>query len=70
MVNAVQALAEAGTKIVPDTLVVSGGGSSGSFEGLAATLMKYVGSLKTQPSGGSIVAPKKEKKTTSRKKAA
>jgi regulator of protease activity HflC (stomatin/prohibitin superfamily) len=42
LVNAVTALAERGLKFVPEILVMGGDGT-GSVDGLAATLMKYLG---------------------------
>lgn len=42
MVNAVTALADRGLKFVPEILVMGGEGN-GSVDGLAATLMKYLG---------------------------
>ena len=45
LVNAITVLAEKGVKIVPETLVMSGGaGGSGALDGVAGTLMKYLGS--------------------------
>ena len=44
LVNAVTVLAEKGAKLVPDTLVMGGGQGSGSFDGIAATLMKFLSS--------------------------
>ena len=45
VVNVVTALAERGLKFVPNILVMGGGGNTGSMDGLAATLMQYVGGL-------------------------
>ncbi len=45
IVNIVKALAEKNIKVVPDILVT--GGNGGGVEGLAATLMKYLGDKKT-----------------------
>lgn len=42
LVNAITVLAERGIKLVPDTLVMGGGGG-GAIEGLAATLMNHFG---------------------------
>ena len=43
MVNAVTSLADRGLKFTPEILVVGGDGGGGSMDGLAATLMKYLG---------------------------
>jgi len=43
LVNSINALAEKGIKIVPEILVAGGGGGSGAIEGLAASLMGYLG---------------------------
>ena len=45
IVNIVKALAEKNIKVVPDILVT--GANGGGVEGLAATLMKYLGDKKT-----------------------
>jgi len=44
LINAITVLAEKGTKFVPEILVLGGGGggSSGSIDGIAATLMKFL----------------------------
>lgn len=52
LVNAVTVLAEKQAKFVPEILVMGGAGGSGSIDGLAATLMKYLGG-----SGGGAAAP-------------
>ena len=44
-VNAIDALSKSGNRFVPEILV-SGGGSGGALDGLAATLMKYLGERK------------------------
>ena len=46
-VNAVTVLAERNAKVMPDILVTGGGGS---LDGLAATLMKYLGQAPVQES--------------------
>ncbi|HET6455001.1 MAG TPA: SPFH domain-containing protein [Armatimonadota bacterium] len=56
LVNSINALAEKGIKIVPEILVAGGGGGSGAIEGLAASLMGYLGSPRqkgamSQPGG-------------------
>lgn len=51
LVNAVTVLAERNAKFVPDILVMGGAGGTGSIDGLAASLMKYLGGL----GGGSAV---------------
>lgn len=43
LVNAVTVLAERNAKFIPEILVMGGAGSGGSLDGLAATLMKYLG---------------------------
>jgi hypothetical protein len=58
LVNAVTALAEKGVKFVPEIMVL--GGQSGSQEGLAATLMGYVGSLLPAGKGKAEVTPGKD----------
>lgn len=60
LVNAITVLAEKGIKLVPDTLVMGGGGA---IEGLAATLMQHFGlggghGLSAQDSGKAIEKPK------------
>ena len=55
LVNSINALAEKGIKIVPEILVAGGGGGSGAIEGLAASLMGYLGSP-----GQKAPAPKPE----------
>jgi len=55
LVNAVTVLAERNAKFMPEILVMGGGGSgSGPIDGLAATLMKYLGGM---PGGGASPAP-------------
>lgn len=52
LVNAVTVLAEKNAKFVPEILVMGGnGGGSGSLDGLAATLMRYLGG------GGATTTP-------------
>jgi hypothetical protein len=46
LVNVINALAEKNVKIVPDILVAGGG--SGGLEGVAATLMKFLGRQTSQ----------------------
>jgi len=55
LVNAITILAEKNMKIVPDILV-AGGGGSGSLDGVAASLMKYLG----MQSGGFSAQPAPE----------
>lgn len=43
LVNAVTVLAERNAKFIPEILVMGGAGGGGSIDGLAATLMKYLG---------------------------
>jgi hypothetical protein len=43
-VNAIDALSKSGNRFVPEILVSGSGG--GAFDGLAATLMKYLGERK------------------------
>ncbi|HTY07760.1 MAG TPA: SPFH domain-containing protein, partial [Candidatus Edwardsbacteria bacterium] len=47
VVNAITALADKGAKVMPEILVAGGGTSS--LDGLAATLMKYLGPKSTPP---------------------
>ena len=54
LVNAVTVLAERNAKFMPEILVMGGGGGSGPIDGLAATLMKYLGGM---PGGGASPAP-------------
>lgn len=54
LVNAVTVLAERNAKFVPEILVMGGAGSGGSIDGLAATLMKYLGG---GSAGGAFVNP-------------
>lgn len=51
IVNAITALAERGAKFVPDIMVMGGSGGQGgsSLDGLAATLMKYLGNAMKDP---------------------
>lgn len=56
LVNAVTVLAERNAKFMPEILVMGGGGG-GSIDGLAATLMKYLGGV---TSGGSMATPPAE----------
>jgi len=51
IVNAITALAERGAKFVPDIMVMGGSNGQGgsSLDGLAATLMKYLGSAMKDP---------------------
>jgi regulator of protease activity HflC (stomatin/prohibitin superfamily) len=62
LVNAVTALAEKGLKFVPEILVMGGDGT-GSVDGLAATLMKYLGGAggmaSDKPVGAPLPAPAK-----------
>lgn len=53
LVNAITVLAERNAKFVPDILV-AGGGGGGSIDGLAASLMKYLGGA---PGGAAPAAP-------------
>lgn len=56
LVNAVTVLAERNAKFVPDILVMGGAGGSGSsIDGVAASLMKFLGGL-----GGGSAAPAPE----------
>ena len=57
LVNAVTVLAERGAKFMPDILVTGGSGGGGSIDGLAASLMKYLGGGSGASQGGSVVAP-------------
>jgi hypothetical protein len=52
MVNAVTVLAERNAKFMPEILVLGDGSSSGSVDGLAASLMRYLGGR-----GGTAVPP-------------
>ena len=55
LVNAVTVLAERNAKFMPEILVMGGaGGGSGPIDGLAATLMKYLGGM---GGGGAVVDP-------------
>jgi len=42
LVNVIDAVMKGDKKIMPDILVAGGGGNSGSLDGLAATLMKFI----------------------------
>ena len=53
LVNAVTVLAERKAKFMPEILVTGGSGGGGSIDGLAATLMRYLGG----GSGGSQAGP-------------
>ena len=57
MVNAITVLAEGGLKFVPEILVMGGEGGGGSIDGLAATLMKYLGGAGASASPGAGLAP-------------
>ncbi|HEY3397513.1 MAG TPA: SPFH domain-containing protein [Armatimonadota bacterium] len=59
LVNAVTVLAERGLKFVPEILVMGGEGGSGSMDGLAATLMRYLGGsgASSKPSGAALTPP-------------
>ncbi len=56
LVNAVTALAERGLKFVPEIMVVGGEGG-GSIDGLAATLMKYLGGVGGGETGETGLTP-------------
>ncbi len=51
LVNAVTVLAERNAKFVPEILVMGGNGGTGSIDGVAASLMKFLGGM----GGGSAV---------------
>ncbi|MEN6519821.1 MAG: SPFH domain-containing protein [Armatimonadota bacterium] len=48
LVNAITVLAERNAKFMPEILVMGGNGSGGSLDGLAATLMSYLGKVADQ----------------------
>jgi len=52
LVNAVTVLAEKNAKFIPEILVMGGNGGTGSIDGVAATLMKFLGGL-----GGGAAMP-------------
>lgn len=62
LVNAVTVLAERNAKFMPEILVMGGAGGGGSLDGLAATLMKYLGG---GSGGGSYVSPTSDPVTES-----
>lgn len=56
LVNAVTVLAERNAKFIPEILVMGGsGGGSGPIDGLAASLMKYLGGI--SGGGGAVADP-------------
>ena len=57
IVNAVTVLAERGAKFMPDILVTGGSGGTGSIDGLAATLMKFLGGGQGAAQGESVMPP-------------
>ncbi|MEN6371642.1 MAG: SPFH domain-containing protein [Armatimonadota bacterium] len=48
LVNAITVLAERNAKFMPEILVMGGNGGGGSLDGLAATLMSYLGKVANQ----------------------
>ncbi len=53
LVNAITVLAERNAKFIPEILVMGGGDGGGAIDGLAATLMKFLGGR----GGGSLLTP-------------
>lgn len=64
VVNAVTVLAEKNAKFVPEIMVMGGGGGTGSLDGLAATLMKYLGGFAAKSTQSEIVAQNESNATT------
>ena len=60
IVNAINGLAEHGIKLMPDTLVVGGGGNSGSLEGVLASVLSRLGNGALAVPGARPVATAKD----------